>query len=409
MDKITSIKVDDIKTKIDKQDIYIYNGFMAISKYIKSIDEDIKRLKKWDIEEVFIKDSDANAYGYQTPEDFEKFARECLVYKNIYFNILEKVKTSLGDFRYNNIVNISNLKSIIDSILDLINKNMNAAIELLNIENLSRDDYYYIRSLNVSMISLMLGKVMKFPEDKLQKLGLGAILYDIGLIRIQDKVLNKHEQFTPEEYIEIKKHTVFGYKIIKTNFRLEEEITVIPLEHHEHYNGKGYPRGISGNQIHLYPKIVAVAHSLEKILKPIRILRDSKRTPTYAKIVNGVKTVENKTLSDAVREIIKGANIKFDPIIAKLVVGTFSVYPVGTVVVLNDNRKGLVFATNISYPIRPIIKIVSDENDNFIEDGEVINLIETNKLLISGVDKDSNILEEVKSRLLDKKENNDGN
>ena len=224
----------------------------------------------------------------------------------------------------------------------------------------------------------------------------------------------KYEQFTPEEYIEIKKHTVFGYKIIKTNFRLEEEIAVIPLEHHEHYNGKGYPRGISGNQIHLYPKIVAVAHSLEKILlekilKPIRILRDSKRTPTYAKIVNGVKTVENKTLSDAVREIIKGANIKFDPIIAKLVVGTFSVYPVGTVVVLNDNRKGLVFATNISYPIRPIIKIVSDENDNFIEDGEVINLIETNKLLISGVDKDSNILEEVKSRLLDKKENNDGN
>ena len=64
MEKITSVKVDDIKTKIDKQDIYIYNGFMAISKYIKSIDEDIKRLKKWDIEEVFIKDADANAYGY---------------------------------------------------------------------------------------------------------------------------------------------------------------------------------------------------------------------------------------------------------------------------------------------------------------------------------------------------------
>ena len=76
---------------------------------------------------------------------------------------------------------------------------------------------------------------------------------------------------------------------------------------------------------------------------------------------------------------------------------------------MNDNRKGLVFATNVSYPIRPIIKIVSDENNNFIEDGEVINLIETNKLLISGVDKDSNILEEVKSRLLNKKENDDSN
>ena len=82
----------------------------------------------------------------------------------------------------------------------------------------------------------------------------------------------------------------------------------------------------------------------------------------------------------------------------------FTVYPIGCIVLLNDKRKGFVFATNPNFPIRPIIKIVSNENGEFIEDGETINLLETNQLFIAGVDKDTDFLEEVKTKILDSEE-----
>ena len=113
---------------------------------------------------------------------------------------------------------------------------------------------------------------------------------------------------------------------------------------------------------------------------------------------------KNILLSDAVREIIHGANTKYDPNISKTFVSIFTVYPIGCIVLLNDKRKGFVFATNPNFPIRPIIKIVSNENGEFIEDGETINLLETNQLFIAGVDKDTDFLEEVKTKILDSEE-----
>ena len=71
---------------------------------------------------------------------------------------------------------------------------------------------------------------------------------------------------------------------------------------------------------------------------------------------------------------------------------------------LNDKRKGMVFATNPNFPIRPIIKILSNENGEFINDGETINLLETNQLFIAGVDRDNNFLQEVKANILDVEE-----
>ena len=141
-------------------------------------------------------------------------------------------------------------------------RNLNSVLQLFNLSNLPKADEYYIRSLNVSMISMMIGRAMKFSENRVKKLGVGAMLYDIGLTKVPDKILNKLGRFTTEEYNEVKKHTVYGYKIMKNSFRFEEEVALISLAHHELYNGKGYPRGLTGNQIHLYTKIVSISHTL---------------------------------------------------------------------------------------------------------------------------------------------------
>ena len=396
MENFAKIKTQDIKSQPERKDIYLDNDFIAISKYIEIKDEDINRLKKWDIAEVFIKDLESEGATHNSVQDFDKFLREYKVFKNIYLNIIKQTKNNLGNFRHNNLVNMKELNEIIDGLLDIMNRNLNSFIALLSIFNFDKEDFYYVRSLNVAIISLIIGKGMKMSDAILKKLGLGAILYDIGLVKVPEKILNKQYKHTPEEYAEIKKHTVYGYKLMKSNFRFEEEMAAIALEHHEYYNGKGYPREISKNEIHLYAKIVAIAHEAEKVMKNNRILPDEKSLNVDK------KNVEKKLLFDSVKLIMQGANSKYDPTISKIFVGIFSVYPVGSVVVLKDSRKALVFATNGAFPIRPIIKIVSDESGKLITDGEVVNLVENNQIFINSIDRDDKFLEEVDKKILNK-------
>ena len=396
MENFAKIKTQDIKSQPERKDIYLDNDFIAISKYIEVKDEDINRLKKWDITEVFIKDLESEGATHNSVQDFDKFLREYKVFKNIYLNIIKQTKNNLGNFRHNNLVNMKELNEIIDGLLDIMNRNLNSFIALLSIFNFNKEDFYYVRSLNVAIISLIIGKGMKLSDGILKKLGLGAILYDIGLVKVPEKILNKQYKHTPEEYAEIKKHTVYGYKLMKSNFRFEEEMAAIALEHHEYFNGKGYPLGISGNEIHLYAKIVAVAHEAEKVMKNNRILSDEKNFSADK------KNVEKKLLFDSVKLIMQGANNKYDPIVSKVFIGIFTVYPIGSIIILNDKRKALVFATNNNFPIRPIIKIMSDENGNFTENGEVINLVENNQIFISGIDRDDKFLEEVNKKILNK-------
>ena len=396
MENFAKIKTQDIKSQPERKDIYLDNDFIAISKYIEIKDEDINRLKKWDIAEVFIKDLESEGATHNSVQDFDKFLREYKVFKNIYLNIIKQTKNNLGNFRHNNLVNMKELNEIIDGLLDIMNRNLNSFIALLSIFNFDKEDFYYVRSLNVAIISLIIGKGMKMSDTILKKLGLGAILYDIGLVKVPEKILNKQYKHTPEEYAEIKKHTVYGYKLMKSNFRFEEEMAAIALEHHEYYNGKGYPREISKNEIHLYAKIVTIAHEAEKVMKNNRIMPDEKSLNVDK------KNVEKKLLFDSVKLIMQGANTKYDPTISKIFVGIFSVYPVGSVVVLKDNRKALVFATNGAFPIRPIIKIVSDENGKLITDGEVVNLVENNQIFINSIDRDDKFLEEVDKKILNK-------
>lgn len=407
MANLSKINIKDIKAKAEKKDIYLYNDFLASTGYVDIKPSDMERFQKWDLNEVFIEDN--TSLDIEVSADFDKFLREYKIFKKIYLNIIKKVKNNLGGYRYNNLVNINELNEIIDEILDIVNRNLSSVLQILNLGNLPKADEYYIRSLNVSLISMIIGRAVKFSENRVKKLGLGAMLYDIGLVKVPDHILDKIGKFTANEYAEIKKHTVYGYKIIKGSFRFEEDLAMISLMHHEYFNGKGYPRGLSGNQINLYSKIVSVAHSAEKMMKPMRISASKSKSnnkSAFSMLFEKNDSMKKKDvyLYDAVKEIMKGSNTKYDPTISKIFVSIFTIYPIGSIVLLNDNRKGLVFAVNPTLPIRPVIKIVSNENGEFIKDGETINLLETSKFFITGIFKDSNFLQEVQANLLDTEE-----
>jgi putative nucleotidyltransferase with HDIG domain len=122
----------------------------------------------------------------------------------------------------------------------------------------SQDDYTYQHSVQVGMLSYYIARWLKWSEEETVRAGRAGFLHDIGKCRISEAILNKPYKLTDDEFDQIKDHPKLGYEILKSSFE-DPAIALAALQHHERMDGKGYPMGLSKDQIHPMAKIVAVA------------------------------------------------------------------------------------------------------------------------------------------------------
>ena len=129
-----------------------------------------------------------------------------------------------------------------------------------------------LSSVNCAILSLVTGLNLKLDEGKLHSLVLGALLHDIGMLRIPDAILNKSGDLKEDELKTVYTHTVHSYTSITKELGYPEEIGLIALQHHERWDGKGYPHQIAGDQIYLLARIVSLTDSFEAMVrdKPYR-------------------------------------------------------------------------------------------------------------------------------------------
>lgn len=122
------------------------------------------------------------------------------------------------------------------------------------------DAYTYSHSVNVGVLSLLVARRYFGQSDRhdLRELGIGFFLHDLGKIRISPDVIMKESLLTDEEMMEIRRHPLYGFDILKETNQLTTESKLIVLEHHEREDGRGYPYGLYGNEIHEYARICAL-------------------------------------------------------------------------------------------------------------------------------------------------------
>lgn len=130
--------------------------------------------------------------------------------------------------------------------------------EILN-ELRKLDLYTYKHSLNVSFYAMLIGKWMSLSRKELQEIVIAGLLHDIGKIKIPLEILNKEGKLTHDEFEEIKKHSIYGFEIVKTIGNLSNDISTAILMHHERENQSGYPFEMKGSQLNIHAKIIAVA------------------------------------------------------------------------------------------------------------------------------------------------------
>ena len=195
---------------------------------------------------------------------------------------------------------------------------------VLNVSVLSKSPGdLFTHAINVMVTALCLGRKFRFSYDEMKQLGIGAINYDLGLVAVPEAILEKQGDLTEEEYRIYEQHTVFGYIMLSQNPSIPPTSSAVALQHHEHQNGTGFPRGIKGenrpplkdfsrkNVIHRFAEIVAVADN-------------------YDMLITGRNGYGHKhTVRDALKKIIQMGGARLNSEIVKTLVSIVPVYPVG--------------------------------------------------------------------------------
>ena len=212
------------------------------------------------------------------------------------------------------------------------------------------DDYTYSHSLNVAILSIVIGITLGLNKKMLHQLALGALLHDTGKMFIEKEILNKPSRLTPEEFEEIKKHSERGYAYLCDYMDIPDAARNTALQHHEQFNGKGYPQGLSGESIHLFGRIVGVVDVFDALTadRPYR---------------------KAMLPSDAIEYIMGGYNTMFDPSIVNALTRKVAPYPVGTCVRLSSGETAIVTKNHETASLRPVVKLIVDQKptDTFMD------------------------------------------
>jgi HD-GYP domain-containing protein (c-di-GMP phosphodiesterase class II) len=237
------------------------------------------------------------------------------------------------------------IQKAVEEVVDAILSNDDLMYNLMNIR--AHDKAIYDHSMNVCMLSILLGVRMDLAKEQLKEVATAALLHDIGKKFINADILNTRQPLSEEQCKQLSKHSQLGYDHLKERYHFSEQVCLAVLDHHENYDGTGYPNGKSGNEISRYAQIIRVAD-------------------TFDAMTAGRPYKKAQTPSAVTEYIMANDGVRFAPEIVLTFTRWVSVYPSGCEVLLSDGRSAVVVKNYPNFTLRPMIKI--------IESGETVDL-----------------------------------
>jgi HD-GYP domain-containing protein (c-di-GMP phosphodiesterase class II) len=307
---------------------------------------------------------------------FEKLEIPEVVREDTRIAAIKSLQKAVTDFEKTGELEIDELKKNVRAMIAEVIPNRDSMIHFLDMR--APSDYLFGHSVNVCILSVLTALGLDYSESRLADMALGALLHDIGMSAVPKEILLKVGNLSPEESQIMQKHPETGFNIVRKLRGLTTPAAHIAFQHHERFDGKGYPRGLKGEEIHEFARIAAVADTYDALSSDRPYRKGMLPHEAYEILM---------TLTDTFvdREILH------------LFLNNVAIYPVGTAVQLNTGEYGLVTEVLPKLQSRPKLRLFTDRAGNVLKKTDDILLTEHLTHFVSKVLKENELFSLVKA------------
>lgn len=265
------------------------------------------------------------------------FQEELVQARRIFSEASSIVNTVLLDCRMGKQVEIEKIEPIVAAITGSIFRNPDAIISLLRIKQ--ADKYTFQHSVAVSTLLISFCRALDIDRATIELVGIGGLLHDIGKMKIPDQILNKPARLSEREFEFIKKHVSYGSQILENTPGISPISVIIAAEHHERYDGSGYPRGLKNDEISLYGQMASIVDVYDALTSN-RIYH------------SGVEPAE------ALKKLLEWSDFHFNTPLVHNFIRNIGIYPVGTLVRLESGYLAVVVEQHHEDLLHPKVKVI---------------------------------------------------
>lgn len=272
---------------------------------------------------------------------------------------IKTIRQAFNKIPLSNRVEVGPFQGVAKAIVDEVVLNRNTMVHLTDIR--VHDDYTFGHSVSVCLLVAVTGIGLGYNDQRLRELATGGLLHDLGKMMVPSEILNKNGRLTDDEMTVVKRHSEWGFEVLRKNFELPLPTSHIAFQHHEKFDGSGYPRGLRGRDIHEYARITAIAD-------------------VYDALVSDRPYRKGMLPHEAYEILMASANSHFDLDILKVFFKQIAIYPVGSVVLLNTGQVAVVREVRPDLQSRPKVVALTDKQGKLQPERIAIDLAQQQHL-----------------------------
>lgn len=279
---------------------------------------------------------------------------------------MDDARETINHFRVGKGIQLDGVKAVVDDMISQLSQQPENMIHLLDMRR--KEEYMFSHAVNTCILSVMTGIALGYNEAQLNDLGLAAMLHDIGKIKFPRQLAMQFPDYlSKREREEYRRHLFYCLEILRGNPTLPVDVVNACFQHHERWNGSGYPMGIKGDAISEYAQIISIADVYDRLIvgMPHRL-----PTPVYY----------------AVAILNKAAGEFFNPALVDTFNRNVAIYPMGKIVKLNNRQSGVILGVGIKNKTTPVIRITADQDGNPVNQLVELDLLKNPELFIVDFD-----------------------
>ncbi len=271
---------------------------------------------------------------------------EMQVAEQVHQELTEVINSSIERIEQDGQVDLEKVQESTEALVESMIRNPDAAHLLSQLKQ--NDSYSYAHSIEAAVLGVLFGRHLGLTKRELDDLALGILLLDIGKTKLPRKLLEKNGRLNPTEVKLMKLHVKMGVDILKKNTSVSRDVLDIAMNHHERFDGKGYPLGKEGQQISVFARMAAIIDFYDAVTHK----RPWRNAIKPAAAINALYDRRDKNFqAELVEEFIQ----------------CLGLYPTGSVVELSSGEVGIVIEQNRIRRLRPKVLIVRDELKEEVE------------------------------------------